>query len=253
MAMSLPLNRWVPRGRNGDTFAAPTSFFDAETRVNPLSSEVKHGSSGFSLYFVSAVLQNASMTDEELDEAMRRRRKNQPWLIPLALAVLVIVFIAVVLLVFNSRRKDARDTSSPNKPDAKEKAGPAGAVGEVNGGTLWMDYEENAAGADSKYTGKTIRVSGQVHSVSAGDDAYRVGFTVYYNGNAIAGARPGTIALFPSEKRGSLSDIGTLDEVVIRGRCLGRKADIKGHKGYVVIVENCELVSRKKFEFNNQP
>lgn len=144
----------------------------------------------------------------------------------------------LLLLVVLASGCGARDESGPRaaadrEPTDEQPTGTAGAGG------MWLDYAENAAAAETKYTGKVLTVKGQVHSVTEDEGGYSLNFLVYLDESNRK--PPGTIAHFDRSQRDELAKLRPGRDAEVVGRCVGRVNTPAGRNGYAVVLENCRL------------
>lgn len=146
---------------------------------------------------------------------------KKPWFWVVAVIAALVVFV----LVFGER---VPDTPDPTAPTATTAPAQVDAI-EISAEDLWLAYDQNSVGADEKYTGKTLKVTGDVRSI--GEDVLGqtyitldVGETLmsiqcYFEGDAIKG----------------IIDLLEGDHVTLVGKCEGKTLN--------VTMEDCTIVT----------
>lgn len=104
--------------------------------------------------------------------------------------------------------------------------------------TLWTEYGENVAAADSKYKGKEVEtlVRGKVESSSG---KYFIGGRVVSGSDEFS---PGVVCWISQKDTDKLSKAKQGTAFKIRGVCNGKKDDPKAFKGYIVTLDDCRVV-----------
>jgi hypothetical protein len=134
------------------------------------------------------------------------------------------------------RRADqaAKDAEEQRKKEEKELRD--GKAITVTAQKLDKDYSDNAIGADSKYKGKLLEVTGTVERVDR-DRFGKPWIELKTDSDAIMRCE------FPKEAQADLGKVEAGKAVTIRGRCKGKSKTRDGDQE--IVLENCILVRSK--------
>lgn len=112
----------------------------------------------------------------------------------------------------------------------------------IAAGTIWQEYGGNEVAADEKYKGKTIKISGPVHSVrKAADGRYMIGFYVVDPVDAEGRKYPPNIVCYIAD--GSQKDFAAFkagQTAKVTGKVVGRKSAV-AYEGYIVVAAECRI------------
>jgi hypothetical protein len=135
---------------------------------------------------------------------------------------------------------------------------------------FWSAYGDNAAAMDAKHKGKRVVVGGRVNSVKPVEGRYALGLEVvmlvgmsreeladlpprerqWFNEGSVP---PGVVAYFPAGRQDQLAKLKKGEIVHVSGRCEGRRDDPESYKGYVVTLDDCEVVPTPKQDDSPNP
>lgn len=189
--------------------------------------------------------------DESQEECPERRppRKSQTirfGLIVVSLAFLIVIFTLIILSVAS---------------------GPTGEAIRVDAGELFAAYEKDVIAADMKYTGKTVEltnVTGKAAQESGGRYFLVAAESARFVKTKSQGARvmsgealhrsmlegaygteyvPGVLLYLDSRDAGKFAGLAD-KKVTVRGTCKGMRKDDKTEPGFLVVVEEVQLVKR---------
>lgn len=129
---------------------------------------------------------------------------------------------------------------------AAQKDRPAGPEVQASGSKLWEAFGEGEQRDEARYQGKTVEVSGIIHFKVTRDLEARVVEAVVLDGPQVL-TEPNIIFRLAPKAAAASADLDYYSTLTLRGVCRGRQDNRRAFGGYVVILDNCEITSIKKY------
>ena len=152
----------------------------------------------------------------------------------LMLSAPVLAVAADTKVGFVNRERILREAAPANRAQVKlEKEMREGPAVSVLATKLDEDYDANLIGADTKYKGKVLEVTGKVKRVDR-DGFGRPWLEFETESDAVMKCE------FSKEADAALGKVEVNKDITIRGRCKGKS---KGRKGEEIVLESCQIVT----------